>query len=626
MQFNKGDFKIGAYRPIYLWGGPGTIRMNRLKFMDQPVDEAAHLEVHSEMGARRVVEELNSNWIHLMYNWGFPPEVETEDWDDFERASNIYHDYGVKVFAYIQTSNCVYAGRFREKDWYAHDRRGNKVLYYTGRYMACLTRPEWIENLKSLIYGAIERGADGIFFDNLWHGCMPISLFNTWLGPAGCQCPHCKGEYLQESGVQIPVRIDPANPDSNHYLRWRANQVTRLISKLADYTNELKPGTPVSANDYDVFMRDTYLIFGQSFPDLARIQDVVMIENFALPRWERKPKTRLVNNALTIRNALALIKESTHLSVLSYDTGIGFDPVYSPRRYCQGIAEAAACGASMTIKGTEYFNEGVHTVLTADRFNQTRETIGTYQRWLQTNSDLYQDRRNDARVGLLFPGEQLWLDWHRLAPVYFGAAQALLNAGIPWRVVYAQDEFAELDFLYTFETAALEEITIPAGIHAVRVPGLPGWSLGSTSILERTPTLRDVVSHTAHRLMNAYFNNKNARRTIERLRLHKLITQSPLFNVPSIQKQQDLLRTLPQEITPRVFTDEPVLIDVWQRDNEMQVHLVNYAPSPQTVQVRFGTHRTGVMVSPDTEAPNQFSGYEIQIPLDIYTILRITRQ
>ena len=53
--------------------------MNKVKFMDYPVDEAAHLEVHEENVAELVVNEIHSNWVHLMYDWGFPPEIEAED-------------------------------------------------------------------------------------------------------------------------------------------------------------------------------------------------------------------------------------------------------------------------------------------------------------------------------------------------------------------------------------------------------------------------------------------------------------------------------------------------------------------------------------------------------------------
>jgi hypothetical protein len=57
------QFEIGKYRPIYLWGGPGTVRMNKVKFMDYPVDEAAHMAVHEDTAARVVVEDMNCNWL-----------------------------------------------------------------------------------------------------------------------------------------------------------------------------------------------------------------------------------------------------------------------------------------------------------------------------------------------------------------------------------------------------------------------------------------------------------------------------------------------------------------------------------------------------------------------------------
>ncbi|NIS44632.1 MAG: hypothetical protein GWN92_01035, partial [candidate division Zixibacteria bacterium] len=69
-----------------------------------------------------------------------------------------------------------------------------------------------------------------------------------------------------------------------------------------------------------------------------------MIENFGLPKWTTRPKPRLANNALTVRSARILLKDNAHLSILSYDVGIGYDPVYSSRKFQQGIGEAAALG------------------------------------------------------------------------------------------------------------------------------------------------------------------------------------------------------------------------------------------------------------------------------------------
>jgi hypothetical protein len=596
--------------------------MNRLKFMNQPVDEGAHHEVHQDQGAQRVLEDLYCNWVHLMYNWGFPPEVEQEDWEDFSRAAELYHRRGGKVFAYVQSSNCVYQGSYRQKDWYARDHRGRKVYYYSGRYMACLTHPEWVAHLKGIIRGAIERGADGIFFDNLWHGEMPLSLFGAWLGAAGCHCGRCKAAYLEASGNPIPAAIQTDDPVVGDYLRWRADQVTALIAELAGYADQLQPGTPVSANDYDIVMRDTYLVFGQDPRDLAKVKEITMVENFALPRWEEGASPRLANNALTIRNSLALIDEA-HLSVLSYDMGIGFDPVYPPRRYQQGIGEAAACGASMTVKGTEYYHEGQHTTLAPAEFAQVHRAIGAYQRWLEDHAGLYQNRENVAVVGLLYPAEDLWLDWHRLAPVYLGAGQALLMEGVPWQVVTPQDALDGLRVLLVFDPEELAGLDLPDELALVNVPELDGWALRPESLAARSPALRAALGFFAHGLMNAYMGVKLARVIFDGLGLPRLITQTALFQAPPRAARQSLLGALPAGLYPRLEAAEPALIEVWRQDGLTQVHLVNYASQPQTVRLDLGRPVSARALSPDGDDGWEYRGEALEVSLDVYKVLLI---
>jgi hypothetical protein len=180
---------------VYLWAGAGTVRMNRLKFRDAPVDEAVHLEAHTPTGARRMAEEAGFNWVYLTYDWGFPPEIEKEDWQAFRQAAEVYHASGMGVFGYIQTSNYVWTGSYRAKDWYARDPRGRPFYYYTGRYMSCWRHPEWIEHLREMVRGVIESGADGVFFDNPWHASQPFLLGGAWLGSTGCYCPLCRAAF-----------------------------------------------------------------------------------------------------------------------------------------------------------------------------------------------------------------------------------------------------------------------------------------------------------------------------------------------------------------------------------------------------------------------------------------------
>lgn len=617
----KPPFELGKYRPIYLWGGPGTIRMNKVKFMDYPVDEAAHNDVHTPAGADLVLNDLYCNWVHLMYDWGFPPEVEAEDWEDFRKGAEAYHQSGSPVFAYIQTSNCVYSGSFIKKDWYALNARGKKVYYYSGRYMTDWTHPEWIQHLKDLAQGALARGADGIFFDNMWYGEEPNGLMGAWLGGAGCYCERCRSLYRSETGSEIPEKIFPNRDDVADYLRWRVNRVTATMQELADFIHTIKPDAPISANDYDVTMRNSYLIYGIDVEALSKVQDVIMVENFALPRWDTVPQPRLANNALTIRNTRVFVRDKAHLSVLSYDVGIGFDPVYPPRRHQLGIAEAAACGASMTIKGTEYNNGSQMTMLTDRAYSQQHHAIAAYNKWLEKHSELYTERQNVARIGLLHPKEDLWRHRTELAAIYYGAGQTLTHAGLPWRVVRRDDSLEGLTVLLTFTTKDKGTGSDSLNLKTHHVPDLPGWAWKKPSAAARKGLWHNLVENVGLSLLNAYHSSKFARHLMDSLNMAKLVTQTTLFNLPSPEDQLTLIEALPDELHPRVTAEGPVLIETWKKGRTLQVHLVNYTEKPQKVTVHFAAPVKAENLSPDSTGRETFEGQTISFELDIYTIL-----
>ncbi|WP_322798793.1 hypothetical protein [Thermoflexus sp.] len=607
------ELSIGRHRPIYLWAGPGTIRMNRLKFMGAPVDVEAHLEAYTEAGAQRVAEELGNNWAYLTYNWGFPPEIEQEDWETFEKAAAIYHQRGIRVFAYIQTSNAVFDGSHRARDWFAQDPRGRPIYYYTGRYMTCWLHPDWLAHLRDRIRDAIARGADGIFFDNPWHAAQPLLFARMWLGPAGCYCPRCRRAFQQATGLEIPRSLEPEREEAARlYLRWRAQQVTDTLTALADYARSLRPDIVISANDFDAVMRPSFLIYGIDLAKLARVQDILMIEDYGLPRWDGD---RLVNNALTLRTARALAGE-TPLSTLPYDRGIGFDGVYPPRRFQQAIAEAAACGAILVIKGTEFVEGGTFTVLTAPRYAEQRRAIGTYQRWLADHAALYEGRENCAPLALLHPGDALWAEWTRIAPLYFGAAQTLLDAGIPWRVVRSPDEAMDARVL-----VSVQPPSGVAGFHGrwIVLSELRGWRDLGRGERPIAPAVRRVLEGIGLGLYRAYFRSRLARRWMDRLQMVHFFVQSPYFQLPPASLRQELLAAI-GPIAPRAIASQPVLIEVWRRGSEEQIHLVNYGATEQEVEIQFPSGRSGRWISPDGGA-GAFEGDRIRLRLDVYAVL-----
>jgi hypothetical protein len=394
----------------------------------------------------------------------------------------------------------------------------------------------------------------------------------------------------------------------------------------------------ISANNFDAIMRPSYVTYGIDLPALAQVQDVIMIEDYGLPHWQpsigKKETPQLVNNALTLRTAQALVG-TTPLTTIPYDQGIGFDELYPPRRYRQAIAEAAACGAATVVKGTEYFHQGRFTLLTALKFSPQRQAIGQIQRWLVENADLYQQQQNAASIGLLYPGEALWQSWDRIAPIYFGTGQALLASGIPWRVLRPDGDLHGLEVLLSFEddpdmhvTVMMEERLQTLGadrqrgnLRRVHVPGLPGWQFFRPGFLNRHRSQAELVGKIIRRIHEAYFSYPWARRLGDRYGLPQHFTSSPLFHVPPTYERRILMEAIGERPLPSARAEIPVLVEHWVQGDTHQLHIVNYDSKPQQVNVELPRSVHGQIISPESPTVD-FSADRLDLIVDVYTILR----
>ncbi len=469
---------------------------------------------------------------------------------------------------------------------------------------------------------AIERGTDGIFFDNMWYGLQPNSLYGTWLGGAGCYCDTCKQRYLSEKGRPIPIITDLKKTEVVEYIDWRADRMTDVIQELADYTRSIKPDVVISANDYDPVMRPVKLIFGIDFAKLAKIQDLTMIENFALPKYVSSPEKILVNNALTVRNSQPFLPKQKHLSVLSYDVGIGFDPVYPANRILTGMAEAAALGCSMTTKGTEYHDGEKMTLLTAPEYPSQQKAIGQFHHWLENNQSIFQNQTERcAKVAVIHPGEKLWQQWHRLAPVFFAVQQTLLVNGIPWKVIPSVDDANPGDQLITFTNNDLLESLHP-DISIINAFDLSFTKTIKDSFFEQNTAFRPFLSSITDQLIRGYHASVVMRLMMDKLGMSKLVTHTPFFKIHDGVLEEELLSKLNTQNFFRVISEFPVLIDVWKIDGfQYQVHLVNYYPEPQTIKLYTPNLQPMNLYSPTSETIILPASHEVEMTIDLYNIL-----
>jgi hypothetical protein len=638
---SNAPFAVGSHRPVYFWAGPATVRMDRLKFMDAPVNEAVHLEAHTRTAAH-LLAQAGFNWAYLMYNWGFPPEQEAEQWDSFRQAVEVYHEAGIRVFGYVQLSNCVYLGSHTDKDWYARDQWGQLIHYYTGRYMTCWLHPEWREQLHQRVREVVEAGADGVFMDNPWLGLHTLSLSGTWVSGAGCACPRCQDAYtLVSGGRSIPARLDPEDPHTQHYLDWRAGVVWQLVGELAETARSLRPGVVVAENVYDAINCNHYAEFGVDLRQAARMSDVVMIEDHSLPHVASDGTP--VVNSLTCKAARAWSGD-TPATTDPYIAGIGFDPVYTPRQFRRAVAEGAACGTATVVKGTEFFDrrDGGFTLLTGEPFAAEREALGRIHRWLEAHADLYEGRREPSPLAVYFPYATLPFDWRYAAPLTFAACQTLLMAGLPYRIVGPGDWEGVRALLVPPSGdeglgRRLREFAATGGHLIALGEGRPGaqlvWARGrpGPTFLQRHPALRAAVGGAAMALYRAYFDRRAFRRLLDSTNATQQLLQggaeyNPLFRVPPAGERAELLDALGDLPVPRVHAEKPVSIEWWQRGETGQLHLVNYADAPQDVTITLPWIVRGRALSPDTEDVLSLEGRSLEVTLDVYTIMLCQRE
>jgi hypothetical protein len=677
------SFAVGRHRPVYFWGGPTTVRMNRLKFMDAPINEDVHLSAHTPDAAHRLVQ-AGFNWAYLMHNWGFPPEVDAEQWADFRQAVQTFHEAGLRVFGYVQLSNCVYAGSHVEKDWYARDQRGRFIHYYTGRYMTCWLHPEWRAQLRQRVHEIVEAGSDGVFFDNPWLGLHTLSLFDTWVSGAGCYCPRCQEAYAQASGGRsIPGQLDPEDPHSQHYLSWRVEVVWQLIGELIETARSLRrdncsrPDVVVAENVYDAINCNHYAEFGVDLRQAARVSDMLMIEDHSLPHVASDGTP--VVNAITCKAARAWA-DGIPVTTDPYMAGIGFDSVYTPRQFRRAVAEGAACGTATVVKGTEFCDprDGGFTLLTGEPFSAEREALGHIHRWLEAHAGLYENRREVSPLAVYFPYATLPFDWRYAAPLTFAACQTLLMAGLPYRIVGPGDWDAAspegqtlivppggdeglAQRLREFASAggrviALGERAPGERAQSERAPvgrgpeGQLVWARErpGPTFLQRHPALRGAVGRAAMTLYRAYFDRRAFRALLDRTHVTQRVLQggsdyNPLFRVPPLEERVMLLEALGNPPMPKVRAAKPVLIEWWRQDEADkrrpadsgrpadkrrpidQLHLVNYADEPRDVAVILPWAVRARALSPDTEEVSTLEGRLLRFRLDVYTVLLCER-
>ncbi len=626
------ELTLGHHRSIYFWAGPGTSRMNRLKFMGNKVDDSIHTLAHTHEGAARIAA-MGFNWVYLTCNWGFPPEIEAEDWESFRQAVEIYHAHNLKVFGYIQTSNCVYKGSYKHKAWYALDPDGKKIPYYTGRYFTCLNHPEWVAEVRDKIRIVVEAHADGVFFDNPWVGGGGVEWLDAIWGVVGSYSEHSRRAYAEAfNGAELPTALDIEDPITQQYLKWRAGVMTSVMAGWATYARELNPHIKISANNIDAINRNAFVELGMDLPALAEHQDIVMIENFAMPRVLEHGGS--ASNAIVLGAAKAHTN-GTAVSSISYEKGIGFEEVWHENVFARALMEGAAMKAPIVTKGTEFLHQKQFTLLIHERYANQQKTIGQVNRWLESNAAWLNQRQPASELAIYHPYQATHFEWEWIWPAFFAACSTILKAGLPFRIV-GEDKWQHVKTLVVppGHVAGLDEKLADFAAQGGKVipleqsrPVAPVtlWeNFHHHYSLPRWKTLRRQIARSCNLGWNAYHHLKPVRKLADGLGLPRaLLAQEHMYELPPEKQQQDLLNAIGTEL-PWVEAEKTILFTLWQEnDGAKQYYLVNYSDTPQPATLHLPSLVKAYVHTPDQiSEPTQVAGTSFQFHLNTAKVIR----
>lgn len=354
------------FRPqagIYLWAGPGTIRMIQLKEFQPRVDVDGLLRSYDPdvLAGYRHVLGITDVWATL--SWGFDDETEQADWHFLQQKLPHFREQGLRVHAYVQGTNLV-ADQHRT-DYWCRDPWNRTIPYHRGRWLACPHNPAFRQLLLNRITRACQSDVDGIYVDNFHMGqfAVPLGRHTSFMG---CHCSHCQRAFWERTGFSLPTQWDLTDERVQVFLRFRAATMTELAQSIASITRS--HGKLLGTNSFDATL-DTRLTYGTDLMELSAAQDYLLLENYDHPASNR-------GNA----GLRSLIQQSpVPVCVVSYRHAIGRHPASRQQDLNAVFSESQDLGYVPVYKGTEFTTDGRWHNLDPTRYQPVTRAAYTHR-------------------------------------------------------------------------------------------------------------------------------------------------------------------------------------------------------------------------------------------------------
>ncbi|HEY2952323.1 MAG TPA: beta-galactosidase trimerization domain-containing protein [Verrucomicrobiae bacterium] len=263
-------------------------------------------------------------------------------------------------------------------------------------------------------------------------------FINRWDGSGPCYCEHCRRNFKEFSGLDLPPANNPQEPAGRAYILWRQQRLFDLWQLWEGEIRRINPESRVIPNTGGG---------ATSSLDMRRIGELA--PTLMADRQARRGLAAPWANGKNGKEYRATMGHKPIVGIFS----VGVEEPYRWKDSVQSEAEIRLWTADGVANGLRLWFTKFGGVLQD-------------QRWLKPVEDLYRRYaswekylRNEApraRLGLVYSQQTAWFVGHKVEDHTLGWYQALIEARLPFEMVH--DRLLDAAHIGPFKTLILPNI------------------------------------------------------------------------------------------------------------------------------------------------------------------------
>jgi hypothetical protein len=323
-------------------------------------------------------------------------------------------------------------------DWIAVDAEGNPRRHWVmpNLWVTCGLGPYNFEFMTQVHEEIMSRyRVDGFFI-------------NRWDGSGQCYCIHCRTNFKNATGFDLPRTANPQDPARRAYILWRQQRLFDLWQVWTNAVRKINPDSCVIPNNGGGALTSLDARqFGEHLPMLVADRQA---RHGLMPPWRNGKTAKEYRSVLGAKPMVGLF-------------GIGLEEPYRWKDSVQSNPEIRIWVLDGIANGARLWMSKFSGVLHDRRWLQGVQDI---YRWAEKNEAYLRHETPLARVAIVYSQQTAWFYGGQKAVAKvedhaLGWCQALVEARIPFEMVH--DRLLDAEHVKQFKTLILPNIAALTG-------------------------------------------------------------------------------------------------------------------------------------------------------------------